>query len=465
MEDFGLFSRRDFLKDVGKFSALALWAGACESCANLKLPTRRNISNLAPNDPIIDTYKAAVTAMQALDMSNPNDPRGWSKQAQIHFDHCPHGNWWFLPWHRAYLGYFEQICRKLTGNNDFALPYWNWTTNPSIPGVFWGNGNPLFDNTRLRNAASVADPSFVGPTVINNILNEPNFFLFASLQAVNQRDAAGYGMLEQTPHNYIHGWINGHMGTYHSPLDPVFWCHHNILDCLWVDWNDKGNANTNDPNWANLKFTEFVDGDGNPVTITAAETLLFLLFSYQFEPCSPPLRMKRKQLEKLLREGAPVKLEFTQRFKLAQALSGEVGKPLTGGIKVEPEAFRGALEAGGKTAVVLTVGGVEVPDKTDYFVRVFLGKPDASASTPLDDPHYAGSFAFFFDSSAMPNMAGHPKPGYLVDVTPTLRKLSQAGSLSAAQVDVSVIPVPYEGRQATGQPLALDRLELGIARF
>ncbi len=196
MEGFNPFSRRDFLKDVGKFSALALWAGACESCAQFfqAPPTRRNISNLAPNDPIIDTYKAAVTAMKALDMSNPNDPRGWSKQAQIHFDHCPHGNWWFLPWHRAYLGYFEQICRKLTGNKDFALPYWNWTTNPSIPGVFWGNGNPLFDNTRVITAASVADPSFVGPAVINNILNEPNFFLFASAAAAQQRAFAGYGI-------------------------------------------------------------------------------------------------------------------------------------------------------------------------------------------------------------------------------------------------------------------------------
>ena len=49
------------------------------------------------------------------------DGRSWNKQALIHNNHCTHGNWWFLPWHRAYLFYFEAICRKLTGNNDFAL--------------------------------------------------------------------------------------------------------------------------------------------------------------------------------------------------------------------------------------------------------------------------------------------------------------------------------------------------------
>src|SRR3712207_7159774 len=43
----------------------------------------------------------------------------------------------FLPWHRAYLGYFEQICRELSGYPRFALPYWDWTAEPKVPdGMF-----------------------------------------------------------------------------------------------------------------------------------------------------------------------------------------------------------------------------------------------------------------------------------------------------------------------------------------
>jgi tyrosinase len=474
MEDLNFFSRRDFLRGVGALSAatLTIWAGGCESCKRQieNRPTRRNIANLPANDPIIQTYKDGVNAMKALPTS---DARNWNKQADIHFNFCPHGNWWFLPWHRAYLLQFERIIRKLTGNNDFALPYWNWTTSPSIPAPFWGSGNPLFDSTRFVTQSSTASSSWVGATVIQNILNETNFFLFASGSAVNQRDPSTYGALEATPHNNIHGWIGGDMGAFHSPLDPVFWCHHNMLDCLWVDWNiNRNNANTNDANWSNHQFTEFCDENGGPVTIQVIATVLYPIFTYQFEACGPTTltsKLDRAALEKFLREGAPAKLEFTKRYEVRQSLTTEPRKAASGIIKIEPDLVRSVLEKNDpKEKVVLTIDEVEIPAKRDYFVRVFINKPDATEQTPIEDPHYAGSFAIFFDEEAMkshPGAGGHPKPGFLVDVTSTLRKLSQAGSLSTADVNVTLIPVPYEGREATTERLTLGRLELGLARF
>lgn len=79
-----------------------------------------------------------------------------------------------------------------------------------------------------------------------------------------------------------------------SPLDPVFWTHHNMLDCLWVDWNiNLGNANTNDPAWGNQQFSDFVDENGNPVTITVVDSVLLPIFVYQFEPCAPLRQGKR----------------------------------------------------------------------------------------------------------------------------------------------------------------------------
>jgi tyrosinase len=473
MDIFEQFSRRDFLKGIGAFGAvnLAIWAGGCEACwqAIEHRPTRRNISNLAPTDPVILTYKAAVAAMKALPGS---DPRNWTKQALIHNNACTHGNWFFLPWHRFYLLYFERICRKLTGDNNFALPYWNWTTHPAIPDVFWDKTSSLYDPNRGVTQSDQADPSWVSAPIIQGILNETNFNLFASGPPTGSlHQSFNTGMLEGTPHNHIHSWIDStDMGTFMSPLDPVFWTHHNMLDCLWVDWNiNLGNANTNDPSWVNQQFSDFVDENGNPVTVTVINSVLLPLFTYQFEPCAPgeekPKKSKR-ELEQFLRAGAPSKLEFSKRFELQQTVTAEVGKPATGAIKVEPEAFRPVLEAGGKNVVVLTIGEVDIPQQRDFFVRVFLDKPDASAQTPFEDPHYAGSFAFFFDESAMKGHEGmgRPKAGYLVDVTPTLRRLSQAGALSANAVDVSFVPVAYERRNATGQ-LTLGKLELGIASF
>jgi len=462
------WSRRDFLKQAGAMSSLLL-LGGCESCRDqiANRPTRRNIANLAANDPIIQAFKDGVQAMKNLPSSNP---RSWVAQAQIHFDHCPHRNWWFLPWHRAYLLYFEAIIRKLSAHDEFALPYWNWTTSRSVPSHFWGNGNPLLNTTRLIGPSDQADLSYVGADVIESILELTNFYTFASSPATMQREQTTQGMLESTPHNNIHGFVSGDMGAYHSPLDPVFWCHHNMCDCLWNEWNvTRGNANTNDQAWYDLHFTEFVDGDGNPVDLTAGITVLFPVFNYQFEPCGPmhlESRIRdRAALEAFLKAGAPVRLEFGERVELQRAIAAEVGKPVASISKLGRTPIERALDPASGRAVLLTIDGVDVPPRADYFVRVFVGKPDAGPGTPITDPHYAGSFGFFNDPmmANMPGM-GDAKARFLVDVSGAVRRLNQAGSLAADGVDITLVPVPYEKRDTTGQRLTIDRLALSVAQ-
>ncbi len=83
---------------------------------------------------VLDSYKKAIRAMLALP---PTNPRNWYRNALVHTLDCPHGNWWFLVWHRAYLGWFEQTCRELSGDPDFALPYWDWTAEPRIPAAMF----------------------------------------------------------------------------------------------------------------------------------------------------------------------------------------------------------------------------------------------------------------------------------------------------------------------------------------
>jgi tyrosinase len=129
---------------------------------------------------------------------------------------------------------------------------------------------------------------------------------------------------------------------------------------------------------------------------------------------------------------------------------------------VAPELLRSLLTTGANTAALLTIAGVNAPAENDFFVRVFLGKPDASADTPLDDAHYVGSFAFFSDTAPMPGMADHPKPGFVINATPTVRRLSQAGALPT-DTQLSLVAVPFPGRKAAGQRITVERLELGIA--
>jgi hypothetical protein len=95
------------------------------------VPMRRfEISESAMRPGNVDSYRRAVAAMLQLP---PTDPRNWYRQALVHVLDCPHGNWWFLPWHRSYLGWFERTCRKLSGDPAFTLPYWDWTASPQVP--------------------------------------------------------------------------------------------------------------------------------------------------------------------------------------------------------------------------------------------------------------------------------------------------------------------------------------------
>src|SRR3569832_658230 len=215
-------TRRTFLKYLSYGSAVALLVstGGCEQLLKQieNRPRRRCISTLASNDPIIQTYKDAVSAMKALPAS---DPRNWTKQAQIHFNHCPHSIWFFLPWHRAYLFYFEKICQQLTGNHDFGLPYWNWTGDKRVPATFCGGAsNPLFDSNRVATQRSVISDAVVGEAVVNDILNEPNFLLFASGMSNTQHNASTGGRGGGAPRGAGRGGGGGGGGAGGAPGEP-----------------------------------------------------------------------------------------------------------------------------------------------------------------------------------------------------------------------------------------------------
>jgi tyrosinase len=282
-------TRRQFLQLTAAGAAASMLVGCNPTFQALldrirNRPVRRDINSLSATDPVLTTYKSAIQLIKALPAS---DKRSWVNQSNIHLNFCPHGNWLFLPWHRAYLWRFEEICRELTGQNTFALPYWNWSKDPKIPAVFFDSASPLYDSTRAANPSSTLLPGSVAPTVLENILDQTNFLLFASgsiAATTGQRTGASYGPLEGNPHNAVHGFVGGNMGQYVSPLDPIFWTHHNMIEAIWVEWNWKrGNPNTNDSAWTQRKFTEFVDRAGNPVSVTTFEMILYPLLNYRYD--------------------------------------------------------------------------------------------------------------------------------------------------------------------------------------
>lgn len=252
--------------------------------------------------PINLAYARAVRRLRKRRSTNPTS---WSYQAAIHgspnaatragWNQCQHGGWYFLPWHRLYLYYFERIVRAAVvadgGPDDWALPYWNYDAGGdanTLPRPFRdrrlpdGSRNPLYVARRAPgiNSGTIALPPEI--TSPNRALRMGNFRplprpgfgggVTGVIHFWNE-----FGGLEQTPHNDIHVAVGGSNGLMIDPdqaaLDPIFWLHHANIDRLWSVWSaDPRHAAPTDPGWLGETFDLF-DEDGNVATDPVSRTL------------------------------------------------------------------------------------------------------------------------------------------------------------------------------------------------
>ncbi len=238
---------------------------------------RRPATTLSPAE--VTKLKNAYAAMRALDTSDPNDPRGFLRQANIHCFYCSHTtpgvhwNWRFFAWHRAYLYFHERILGKLIGDLDFRLPYWDWdvATHRKLPPAYTApnaSTNPLWNGTRVLQPNVDLPASDVGPSVMTAALSASDFAQFGGT-------ANSSGIPENAPHGSVHVDVDGDMSSFDTAArDPVFYAHHSNVDKMWSDWNKATGSHLNptDPAFLNLSWNFF---DENKVwrSITAAHVL------------------------------------------------------------------------------------------------------------------------------------------------------------------------------------------------
>lgn len=296
----GSKSRRRFLQllgagtgalGFGAFGGLVLPrpapAHVCDPPGSPGTPTRwrRDCRPIRPRRPAsslttseIAKLKAAYKAMRDLDTSDPNDPRGFARQANIHCWYCGagtqvHNSWQFFAWHRAYLYFHERILGKLIGDMEFRLPYWSWeaASHRRIPSAYTSPNNatnPLWNSTRAMGPTDVIPEEDVSADVMEAALSADTFTDFGG-------DADNGGTPEGAPHGSIHVDVGGDMGFFNSAArDPVFYAHHSNIDKMWSDWNSASSDHTNptDSSFLNLSWNFF---DENKVwrSITAAQVL------------------------------------------------------------------------------------------------------------------------------------------------------------------------------------------------
>lgn len=183
---------------------------------------------------------------------------------------CPHpvgvNIYHFLPWHRLYLSFFEIAVRNITGKDDFAIPYWDYTNDKSaknsiIPKAFRipaDETNSLYEPLRrviLNNGGSISDPDENDPTPVEDQFTQETLIegKQQAYTAIRFRDFSS--PLENSPHGLMHVELGGvYRTSTFNPItqtesdiglmttvptagfDPIFWVHHANIDRLWESW-------------------------------------------------------------------------------------------------------------------------------------------------------------------------------------------------------------------------------------
>jgi tyrosinase len=206
----------------------------------------------------------------------------------------PHQGPQFLPWHREILRRFESELARVTGDSAFALPYWDWTSDPdsvfstadlggkgdckegTVDGYLADQGFRMNISTDalhgdvstqasfvcsskpLTRAAGCAEPpSNTLPTVgdiayaqsiphydvppyntkADSAMSFRNYVEGFRVDAWSLQPQCALGGCAM--HGRVHQWVGGAMSSGGgTPNDPLFFLHHANLDRLWAEWQD-----------------------------------------------------------------------------------------------------------------------------------------------------------------------------------------------------------------------------------
>lgn len=153
--------RRTVLKAIARTSVATVFAGKLTGLSAIAadavpLRVRRNLHGMKMDDPDLSAYREFVHLMKTKHQTQPLSWLGFANQhgsLNGGFKYCPHGDWYFLPWHRGFVLMYERAVAALTGYKSFAMPYWNWTEDRLLPEAFSaktynGKTNPLYVSNR-----------------------------------------------------------------------------------------------------------------------------------------------------------------------------------------------------------------------------------------------------------------------------------------------------------------------------
>jgi hypothetical protein len=460
-----------------------------------------------------------------------NDWEYWNLEAPApqneYWSHCTHGpaqvEKYFLPWHRAYIYYYEIIIRakvaELGGPEDWALPYWNYShpdgADPSVPWprscLPWiftqptlpdGSGNPLcLDVTRrglqpTNNGQTmyldVSTPYYAGA------YGQPGWEPFGPSGGFNQT-------LDGRPHGAVHndtgsgdgllsatGWMQY---TQTAGFDPIFWMHHSEIDRFWVGWNAAGGQDPTpetDPNWATAaddpvegRWNFWADGNIDDVLVVHPGEILDpanldpdkFPHSYVFDnlPTVPaPRQAGRAAVARAVPRlavpaappAAPEPVANTEEIA-SHTEPVEVGhEPVTTRISLPGDAADAlssldeSVEAEPKRVVLRIEDIVTKSPPGNY--EVYLNNTDVDRFTAGAVPHFVGLFSAFGANHSHGGDHAHHGMSASYDITDLVAHLRAEGEWDESSVTVTFVLAvrPVDGATPVVAPVTIGAIRI-----
>ena len=228
----------------------------------------RNNINALTKDQLI-RLRATYTASYAL-----NDERGYAHHAGLHGlplpVECSHDSTLWLPWHRAYLYFFEMSLRDI--NHRVVQPWWSWASG-KLPVAYTQElrkKNPLLSAPIPPNAQLDGGPSKTFRTGPNGLPTQADIN-----DALSRSDFLDFSEALRQLHNSVHGSIGGSMGgVSNAAFDPIFWAHHCFVDRIWRIWQQRHPAAVFAQSFLNQPLAPF------PMTVQQTMSVTALGYDY-----------------------------------------------------------------------------------------------------------------------------------------------------------------------------------------
>ncbi|MBI3821883.1 MAG: tyrosinase family protein [Planctomycetes bacterium] len=358
---------------------------------NVKGPSGTTAQNKAAE--IMRIYGAPPSANKslALDMWNTCQAHGGQNEN------------YFLPWHRAYIYYLEEIIRDVSGEKSFTLPYWNYSVAGANHGVlppeFRMKNDPLFKSLYIENrnpgvnAGGSIDSS---PTGLSTIALEECFY-----QPTGGGTHQGFNMrLDFGLHGHVHVTTGDGMNmgsVQYAARDPIFYLHHCNIDRLWASWNKAGRKNSPPAplptvNWTFAEKKAKVIAKVNDWMVPETEKHGYCYDHYEAVPKCPTtfnlhLVAVAKQLRVANVKNKDIKLGAAHTHVKVETLAVKEG--------AKPVAFKERVKMLAQDKhLILVLKNLKADVQPGVIYNVYLELPEGAKGDKAK-PHFVGHINFF----------------------------------------------------------------------